>query len=375
VFPENEEQLVELVAWAQQHGAALVPFGGGSSVTSGVEPHGEQPTLTADLARLNQVVRVDVVSQTVTAQVGMLGPALECAVNARGFSLGHFPQSFEFSTLGGWIATRSAGQTSVGYGKIKEMVEAVRVVTPVGIVETKPVPASALGPSLLELLVGSEGAFGIVMQATLRLHRKPEASDYRGVMFRRLEDGVAAVREMMQGGASVVTARLSDAAETAASLALARAPHSRPAALVTDIEMRALKAQGYDLGNKSCLMILGVEGKRSHVTHNVRAAINICKHHGGFDMGRPVGNAWLRERFNLPYLRDTLIGHGLMVDSLETATTWDNLAQLYAALTGALRRTMAASGVQPYVMTHVSHSYADGASLCCTFLGKQIPGR
>jgi len=375
VFPESEEQIIELVTWAVEHSVALVPFGGGSSVTSGVEPHGEKPVLTIDLARLNQVVRVDVVSQTVTAQAGMLGPALERAVNARGFSLGHFPQSFEFSSLGGWIATRSAGQTSVGYGKIEEMVEAVRIVAPAGIIETKLVPASASGPSLLELLVGSEGALGIITQATLRLHRKPQVSDYRGVMFRRFEDGVAAVREIIQGGADVVMARLSDAFETAASLALNRAPHSPLAGTVANIGMRALAGQGYDLGGKSCLMILGVEGKREHVSHNVRAAVNICRRRGGFDLGRSVGNAWLRERFALPYLRDTFLGRGLMVDTLETATTWDNLAVLYAAVTFALRRAIEASGVQAYVMTHVSHAYADGASLYSTFLGKQTPGR
>lgn len=375
IFPTSEEQIVELIGWAAQRDVTLVPFGGGSSVISGVEPHGDKPALTIDLARLDQVVRVDVVSQTVTAQAGMLGPALERAVNARGFTLGHMPQSFEFSTLGGWIATRGAGQTSVGYGKIEDMVEAIRVVTPVGVIETKLVPASAAGPSLLEVLVGSEGAFGIITQATLRLRRKPQISNYRGVMFRRFEEGVAAVREIMQGGADVVMARLSDAPETAASLALSRAPHSPLSALTTRIGMRALKAQGYDVGGKSCLMILGVEGKREHVSHNVRAALGICRRRGGFDLGRSVGNAWLRERFALPYLRDIFMGRGLMVDTLESATTWDNLAQLYAALTDALRRAIQSFGVQSYVMTHVSHSYSDGASLYSTFLGQQAAGR
>jgi alkyldihydroxyacetonephosphate synthase len=375
VFPESEAQVVELLAWATQHGAVLVPFGGGSSVTSGVEPHSESPVITVDLARLSQVIRMDATSQTVTAQAGILGPALECAVGAQGFSLGHFPQSFEFSTLGGWIATRSAGQTSIGYGKIEEMIEAVRVVTPVGTIETRPVPASAAGPSLLQSLVGSEGAFGVITQATVRLHRKPEVSDYRGVMFRRFEDGMAAVRDIMQGGADVVMARLSDGPETAASLALNRAPHSPFSALITNVGMRVLKVQGYNLAGQSCLMILGVEGKHTHVSHNVRAALRICQRHGGFDLGRSVGAAWLRERFALPYLRDTFLGRGLMVDTLETATTWDNLPQLYTALTDALRQAIAAGNVQPYAMTHVSHAYTDGASLYSTFLGKQVPGR
>jgi len=194
-------------------------------------------------------------------------------------------------------------------------------------------------------------------------------------VFRRFEDGIAAVREIMQGGADVAMARLSDASETAASLALNRAPHSPLAGKLTGMGMRALRAQGYDLGGSSCLMILGVEGRRAHVAHHLRAAMSICRRHGGFDLGRSVGNAWLRERFALPYLRDTFLGRGLMVDTLETATTWDNLAPLYAALTDTLRRAIAAERVQPYVMTHVSHAYADGASLYSTFLGKQIQGR
>jgi alkyldihydroxyacetonephosphate synthase len=377
VYPENEAHLTALFEWAAQHGAVLIPFGGGSSVTGGVEPHDDCPTLTLDLARLDQVLKLDLVSQTVTAQAGILGPQLEQAANARGMTLGHFPQSFEFSTLGGWVATRSAGQTSVGYGKIEEMVEAVRVLTPVGALETKAVPASASGPSLLQALVGSEGAFGIITQATLRLHPSPQVSDYRGVMFRRLEEGVAAVREIMQGGAEVVMARLSDAPETMASLALNRAPARASALskLTTGIGMRVLAAQGYDLTGQACLMILGVAGRRAHVAHNVRAALDVCRQHGGFDLGRSIGNAWLRERFALPYLRDTFLGMGLMVDTLETATTWDNLPQLYAALTDALRRAIQAGGSKPYVMTHVSHAYRDGASLYCTFLARSLAGR
>lgn len=378
VFPESEAHIVALFEWAAHagRGAVLIPFGGGSSVTSGVEPHGERPALTLDLARLNHILKLDVVSQTVTAQAGIFGPALERAVNVRGLTLGHFPQSYEFSTLGGWIATRSAGQTSVGYGKIEAMIQAVRALTPAGVIETKPTPASATGPSLLQALVGSEGTFGIITQATVRLHLKPQVSDYRGVMFRSFEEGVAAVREIMQGGTDVVMARLSDAAETAASLALNRTPASASAlaGMITKIGLSALRAQGYDLGGQACLLILGVEGTRAHVAHNMRAAISICRRHGGFDLGRSIGKAWLRERFALPYLRDTFLGLGLMVDTLETATTWDNLLQLYAALTDALRHAIRAEGVRPYVMTHVSHSYSDGASLYCTFLGKQIPG-
>ena len=374
VWPGTEEEVAALLALAVRRNWAIVPFGGGTSVTGGLEASRERPTITLDLARLNQVLAVDPISYTATAQAGITGPALEEALNVEGFTLGHFPQSFEFSTLGGWIATRAAGQLSQRYGKIEEMVEWLRVVTPQGVIETRHVPASAAGPSIKEMLIGSEGAFGVITQATVRLRPLPAVRDYRGLLFRSFADGVAALRAMMQSEHPPAMARLSDEAETRAYLALSPPSRSRAARLKQAVGKRLMARRGIELRG-ACLMILGCEGDEDNVPVDLDAALTICAAHGAFHLGRSPGRAWYAERFALPYLRDILLDHGLLVDTLETATTWDNLLPLYEAVGEAIAGAIDAEGVKPLVMCHVSHAYTDGASLYFTFLARQVEGR
>jgi len=380
VWPQEEEQVASILQWAVEQRIAVVPFGGGSSVTGGVEAlerPGQRGVLSLDLARLNRLLALDPVSRTATVQAGILGPDLERALNSQGFMLGHFPQSFEFSALGGWIATRSAGQSSTGYGKIEDMVVSLRVVTPAGIVETRVVPASAAGPELKELLIGSEGVFGVITQAVLKIHPLPTVQDYRGLLFRSFSDGLAAIREMLQSGLVPAVVRLSDNDETRSSLALREPPAGRGERLKEALGLRLLARRGYSL-ETGCLMILGQEsaiGKSGNQALPDQAALRICRAHGAFDLGHGAGRSWLKERFELPYLRDVLLDHGVMTDTLETATTWDKLETLHASLKAAIASAIEAGGVQPWVMAHVSHCYAQGASLYFTFLAKQTPGR
>jgi alkyldihydroxyacetonephosphate synthase len=377
VWPQDEAQVVSILQWAAEQRIAVVPFGGGSSVTGGVEAlerPGQRGVLSLDLARLNRLLALDPVSRTATVQAGILGPNLERALNAQGFMLGHFPQSFEFSALGGWIATRSAGQSSTGYGKIEDMVVSLRVVTPAGVVETRVVPASAAGPELKELLIGSEGVFGVITQAVLKIHPLPAARDYRGLLFRSFSDGLAAIREMLQSGLAPAVVRLSDKDETRSSLALREPPTGRGERLKEAVGLRLLARRGYSL-ETGCLMILGVEGEEEVVRETGQAARAICQAHGAFDLGHGAGRSWLQERFELPYLRDVLLDHGVMTDTLETATTWDKLETLYTRLKAAIASAIEAGGVRPWVMAHISHSYPQGASLYFTFLAKQTPGR
>ncbi|MDH7486736.1 MAG: FAD-binding oxidoreductase [Anaerolineae bacterium] len=374
VWPGSEEEVAALLALAVRRHWSVIPFGGGSSVTGGLTALGEWPAISLDLARLNQVLAVDPISHTVTAQAGILGPALEQALNVEGFTLGHFPQSFEFSTLGGWIATRAAGQQSIRYGKIEDMVEWLRMVTPQGVIETRHVPASAAGPSLKEMLVGSEGAFGVITQATMRLRPLPTLRDTRGLLFRSFADGVAAIRAMMQSDRPPAMARLSDVAETRAYQALSPARHGRAARLTRTIGTRLMKRRGIEL-HGACLMILGCEGDEQSVPEDMDAALTVCAAQGAFHLGRSPGEAWYAERFALPYLRDVLLDHGVLVDTLETATTWDNLLPLYQAVGQAIAEAIEAEGVKPLVMCHVSHAYTDGASLYYTFLARQVAGR
>ena len=375
VYPADEGQVAAIVAWAADRDILIIPFGGGSTVLGAVEPPpDDRPAISLDLARLDKLISIDPISRTARIQAGATGPEVEAQLNARGFTLGHFPQSFEFSTLGGWIATRGAGQTSTGYGKIEHMTQAVQVVTPAGLIETRDVPASATGPSLLEILVGSEGACGVITQATMRICPRPEVQDYRGFLFHRLDEAVAALRDLMQQGPCPTIARLSDPEETAGFAVLAHA-HSGLRALMDWAADRYLAWKGHSLTGGSCFLLLGYDGTPEDVRPRWRRATEICRDHGGLPLGRSVGESWKRERFAQPYLRDTLLGVGVMVDTLETATTWSNLLPLYEAMTAAIRAAIRNTGGGPgYVMTHISHSYPWGASLYTTFLGRQVPG-
>jgi alkyldihydroxyacetonephosphate synthase len=375
VYPANQGHVASLLAWAADRDVAVIPFGGGSSVLGGVEPSpGDCPVVTLDLARLDRVLSVDPISRTARIQAGATGPEVEAQLNAQGFTLGHFPQSFEFSALGGWIATRSAGQNSIGYGKIETMTQAVRVVTPVGIIETKNTPATAAGPSLLELLIGSEGTYGVITEATMRVHPLSAVQDYRGILFHNLEDGIAAFRDLMQSvDLRPAIVRLSDVPETAAQAVMSHEHHGLRR-LADHLVERYLDAREYDLTAGSTLVLLGFDGDARWTARQWRLALAICGDHRGLSLGRAVGRSWMRDRYAQPYLRDTLLGHGVMVDTLETATTWSNLMRLYEGMVGAMKGAIgAADGGPGYVMTHISHAYEHGASLYSTFLGRQIP--
>lgn len=376
VYPQNEGQVRDVLLLAKRERYAVIPFGGGTSVVGGVEPvetPGLRGAISLDLGRMNQVLEVDDLSRIATVQAGIRGPALESALARRGYTLGHFPQSFELSTLGGWIATRSAGQQSTRYGKIEEMVVSLRTITPSGPIETRRVPASASGPSLKELLMGSEGTYGIITQASLAIHPQPALRDYRGLWFRSFPEGLAAIREMIQGGLRPATVRLSDPEETQTTLALRRLPTGLKA-LKERLGRWLLRLKGYSLSSGS-LLILGFEGEEAAVEREMRAAVEVCTQHRGYSLGKGPGQAWYQERFETPYLRDLLLDWGLMVDTLETATTWDNLEALQARVRGAIERAIEEMGCHPLVISHVSHVYPQGASLYYTFLSERLPGQ
>jgi alkyldihydroxyacetonephosphate synthase len=374
-YPVDQRQICSLLAWAAERDITIIPFGGGSSVVGGVESpeEDERPALTLDLANLDRVLCVDPVSRVARIQAGTTGPEVESQLNAQSFTLGHFPQSFEFSTLGGWIAARSTGQNSVGYGKIEDMTQAVRVVTPSGVVETRDVPATAAGPGLLHLLVGSEGAYGVITEATMRIHPMPEVQDCRGMLFRNLEDGIAACRDLVQSvDLHPVIVRLSDAPETM-SYTVLNHEHRGLRGLADTLLQRYLKIQGYDWTSGNTLMLLGFAGKAKQVARQWDRASEICGDHQGFSLGRAVGQSWMHDRYIAPYLRDTLLDRGVMADILETATTWSNLMHLYESMATALRGAIPVAGGGPgYVMMHISHACEQGASLCATFLGRQV---
>ncbi len=363
VYPESAEETLALVQYAAAHRIAVVPFGGGSSVVGGVTARagaGHLGVITLDMTHMNQVLSIDEVSMTARIQAGIYGPALEEALQARGYTLGHYPQSFEFSTLGGWIAPRGAGQQSNKYGKAERWLVSATLATPQGLWITEGFPGSAAGPQLRDLVAGSEGLLGVITEAVVKIHRAPEAKDYRGYIFMDFGAGIEAARAMMQNGVPTAMIRLSDPDETFFYHALHTGGEADPSL-------------------RFCLMLVGLEGGADDVAAARVRSMEICEKHGGMHMGESLGDAWYKGRFSTPYLRDPMLDRGLGVDTLETATAWSNLLPLHEAVTAAVREAMAANAAAPgakgIVMSHVSHSYRDGASLYFTFAFPRALGR
>jgi alkyldihydroxyacetonephosphate synthase len=364
VYPSNEAETLAVLRIAEDAGIAVVPFGGGSSVVGGVEGRGakDQPVITLDVTRMARLLEVDATSHTGRAEAGIYGPALEDDLSRAGFTLGHFPQSFEYSTLGGWIAARGAGQMSNRYGTADKWLVAARVATPRGVLVTKPYPASAAGPSVNQLLCGSEGTLGVITEATFKLHRVAEKRVIVAFLFKEFEAGVGAVRRMVQEEVGAAMMRLSDRDETYFFGAFRRVLEP---SRVQQLAEKALDVAGYE---DKCVLMLAIEGEEEEVRHRVKRARTIAQKEGGFFVGGSPGRSWWKRRFEMPLLRDPMLDHGLGIDTLETSTEWANVPRLAKAVQAALRDSLAKEGRKAIVMTHVSHSYLDGCSLYFTYL-------
>ena len=367
VFPGSAGEVAAVLAVCAEERVAVVPFGGGTSVVGGVEPlrGGFASVVTLDLERLDGLA-VDRTSLLATFGAGLRGPSAEAQLRSRGLTLGHFPQSYELASIGGYVATRSAGQASTGYGRVDELVRGARLVAPAGELVVKPFPASAAGPALRELVVGSEGALGVIVEATLAVRPLPPARRYEGWSFRSFEAGAEAFRELEQAHASPDVARLSDEEETRLAFAL-----SASGSAFERLGRAYLRARGHAGG---CLVIAGYEGERQEVARRARRAHRILGRAGGLSLGARPGAAWLRGRYGGPYLRDELLDRGVMVETLETAATWSNLGVVHDAVAVALRAALAERGTPALVGCHVSHLYPSGASLYFTWIARQERG-
>ena len=343
---------------------AVVPFGGGTSVVGGVEAlRGDHRCVVSlDLSRLLSV-SFDRTSLTAALGPGLSGPQAESALGPLGVTLGHFPQSFEEATIGGFAATRSAGQASSGYGRFDEMVTSLELTAPVGRLRTLQVPHTAAGPSLRELALGSEGCLGVITEVSCRVRPAPEHRLYEGWIAADFEQGRAIVRELAQRHEAPDVLRLSDEEETRVSLQLAGTEGLRSKALDAYLGLRRRRG--------GCLIICGWEGEREAVHRRRSLAQAQLRRGGAAALGGSAGRSWERSRYAGPYLRDELMNLGVMVETLETAHTWSRLDELYRAVAGALRGAL---GDRSIVMCHVSHAYADGASLYFTFLTKARQG-
>jgi alkyldihydroxyacetonephosphate synthase len=368
VLPGGHDELRAVLELCARSSVAVVPFGGGTSVVGGVAPlRGAHASVVAlDMGRMSRVLGLDRESATVTVQAGLRAAELERYLAARGLTLGHFPQSFEYVSLGGCAATRSAGQASSGYGAIDKMVLGLRFAAPAGDIELPAVPATAAGPGVRGLLIGSEGALGVIAELSLRVRAAPSERIYEGVFFEDFQAGVRALRALAQQHASPEVARLSDEPETRMSLALAGSGGAKGR-----LGRAYLGVRGYRDG---CLAILGFEGHAPEVAARRERALALVRGEGGLAVGRSPGRAWLEGRYAAPYLRDELLTQGVMVETLETATQWSNLERLHRDVGAAIGAALAARGTPGLVMCHVSHLYETGASLYFTFLARQQAG-
>ncbi len=353
VLPADRDEVAAVVGWCDEHGVALVPYGGGTSVVGGlaVRREGFAGVLALDLARLDRLVSVDAVSGTAVLEAGLPGPRAEALLGEHGLTLGHFPQSFEYATVGGFAATRSSGQASSGYGRFDALVLGVTVVTPIGVLELGHAPASAAGPDLRELVLGSEGAFGVITAVTVKVRPAPAARVYDGWRFDTFAAGTAAVRDLARSGIPPTVLRLSDETETAVNLA---SPDQVGAG-----------------GGGGALMLVGFEGTEEGVAARREAATALLVAAGGRALGEEPGRAWLAGRFHGPYLRDSLLDLGVLVETLETATFWSGVSELYAAVAAALTAALTVDGSAPLVLCHLSHAYENGASLYFTVAARQ----
>ncbi len=367
VLPDGTDQLARVLEVCAAEGVAVVPFGGGTSVVGGVAPERgpHRLLISLDLARLRDV-EVDRRSLTATLGAGLRGPEAEAALRRHDLVLGHHPQSFEYATVGGFAATRSAGQASSGYGRFDDLVSSVRLVAPAGEMHTLETPHTAAGPALRELIVGSEGTLGVIPDVTVRVRPAPTERRYEAWIAEDFEAGAEIVRALAQGPGLPDVIRVSDEEETEVSLALS-GPRGVAGALLGGYLGLRRRANG-------CLVVVGHEGDRESVARRRALAVRALRAGGAAYLGQPAGRAWEQGRYQGPYLRDTLMEMGALVETLETSHTWSQLATLHGAVGAAIRGSLAGQGTPGLVFCHLSHAYADGASLYFTFISRARAG-
>ncbi|NOZ73321.1 MAG: FAD-binding oxidoreductase [Chloroflexi bacterium] len=359
-FPESEDDVRDLLQFARSSRTRVIPYGGGTSVVGHINPlKDDSPVLTLSLEKLTGLLDLDEISRIATFEAGVTGPRLEAQLQAHGYTLGHFPQSFEYSTLGGWIATRSSGQQSYHYGRIEQLFAGGRLETPQGRLDLPAFPASAAGPDVREMILGSEGRFGVITQARVRISPVPEAEQFYGIFFPSWEQGTAAVRAIAQAEIPVSMLRLSNPQESEASLILS-------GKWWVGLADRGLRLFGQ--GDERCLMLFGVTGTRTHLRRTRRTVKSLCRSFGGKYIGTIVGRSWEKSRFLSPYLRNTLWRQGVAVDTLETALPWSQVQAASQAIPQAIVSSAQRFNERVLVMTHLSHVYRDGASIYTTYL-------
>jgi alkyldihydroxyacetonephosphate synthase len=361
IYPRSSVEIEELVDFCHHNKIALIPFGGNSSVTRGLEA--TNGGISLDVTRhLNTILEINELDSTVRVQAGMFGPEFEKQLNAKGYTCGHFPQSFEYSTVGGWVVTKGAGQQSTGYGKIEDMVLALKVVTPVGTINTRSYPRSSQGWDSIHTFMGSEGTLGVLTEVIMKIRKfRPENTSYTSFVFKNFEQATGAMRAIMQSQVGTpYLFRISDPYETDIAFKTKNFDGTFADKFVT--------ALGYKAGQR-CLMFVNVEGDKAYTCFVKKQVNKMARKFGAFKIGAKPTIQWLKQRYSSAYLRDPLMDLGIMTDTLESTVLWSNLHQVWKAA-----HDFASLRPKTVLMVHISHVYENGANLYFTFLSPMQAG-
>eukprot|EP00759_Apiculatamorpha_spiralis_P039237 PhF_6_TR38111/c0_g1_i1/m.56879/K00803/AGPS, agpS; alkyldihydroxyacetonephosphate synthase len=372
IFPESHEQVVVLMQAAVKHNVVLIPFGGGTNVVGAIEanPFDKRCAVSVDLRRMKKLLSVDKASSLARFEVGVLGPDMDKQLAPHGFMFGHDPDSYTHSTLGGWIATRSSGAQSNKYGEIEQMVLSLTVVTPTGVIQT-PTAVRAVGPNLNEVFIGSEGAFGIITEAVVKVERIPQHRQYEGWLFEGFEHGFSAFREVTNTGLNITVLRLYDEDETKLSFALKTESNLWQHLLSNGVKKYLQTCRGFNLERLS-LCIVGFEGSTEDVNNQSKVVSSIFHKYRSFRVGTSAGKNWQEKKYDLPYVRDFTLQHGLWADVFETAVEYGTALSLWRDVKKAVKDTFAAANRKGWIGMHTAHQYKMGTCCYFTFAGQQI---
>ena len=376
IFPNNENDVVSIVNAAKENGVVLIPFGGGSNIAGCLEPkdHHNRMVVSLDMCRMHKVIEIDQYSLIARIQPGVYGQHLEDQLAEHGVTLGHFPDSFLHSTLGGWVATRSAGMQSDIYGKIEDMVISLRMVTPSGTIITRTVPKSSNGIDIRHLCIGSEGILGVITEVTIQVHKKPEKEDWYGWLFPDFQSGIDAIHECHRYNCMPTVTRLNDPKKTALSFAFKTPKTGFKATIANTFKWYIGNVKKINF-NQCCLMVVKYEGTQQEFKNIRNKVSSIYKKHRGVCLGAEPGRSFAKVKFDFPHLRDFTMDRSIMADVSETATTWNNLCAMHKNGLKEIENAIKETGVKGWVGCHLSHSYHSGASLYFTFGCLQRKGR
>ncbi len=369
LYPADEDEIIQIMETVVDADAVLIPFGGGSNIVGALEaqPDERRAVVSVNMGRLNKVLEIDEESGLARIQAGVFGPDMEEQLGARGWTMGHQPDSFVWSTLGGWIATRSTGMQSDKYGDIADITRGLRMVMPGEVLELRPLPSTSSGPSVREMVLGSEGRLGIITEAWMQVHRLPEAREIQAYFFPDYYAGLKACQEIVESDADVMMARVSDAIETQYIMANGKESGSKISKWSNQAVQKFMEMKKWDL-EQIAMCLIGFEGSPNHVRYEKGLVGKIVRKHGGFGVGSGPGSMYDQKKYDTPYIRDYMLDRGLICDVSETTTPWSKAVEIYDETRKAFFKALESTGRQGTVFCHLSHSYHAGACQYFTFV-------